>query len=151
MGTTAADLLADLSRLGIEVVAHGDRLRYRPQSALTPDLVERLRIHKTELLATLRPTVAPGGGLERGGGHPDPTPEPIWGEDCIDPPDPCSGCDGLVFWWNLLGDRRCLNCDPPKTAIRLLERAERIRRRHGIPSPPGAAEMLADLNRLTGT
>ena len=46
---TAADLLANLARLGVEVVAYGDRLRYRPRSAVTPDLVERLKTHKAAL------------------------------------------------------------------------------------------------------
>ena len=39
-------------------------------------------------------------------------------------------------------------CDPPKSALRLLEKAEQIRHRLGIPSPVGAAEMLTDLRRL---
>ena len=72
-------------------------------------------------------------------------------EESIDPPCPCPSCGGLVFWWNVLGDRRCMACNPPTVAIRLLERAERIRRRCGIPSPTGAAEMLAELKRIAGT
>lgn len=35
MAYPTGDLLADLTRLGIEVVVHGDRLRYCPRSALT--------------------------------------------------------------------------------------------------------------------
>jgi hypothetical protein len=35
--------------------AHGERLRYYPRSALTPDLLDRLKAHKAELLAMLRP------------------------------------------------------------------------------------------------
>ena len=54
MGTSAADLLIDLTRRGIELVAQEDRLRYRPRSAVTPDLAGRLRTHKAELLAILR-------------------------------------------------------------------------------------------------
>lgn len=54
------DLLTDLTRLDIEVVARGDRLRYRPRSALTPKLAERLRTHKADLLALLRPAEASG-------------------------------------------------------------------------------------------
>ena len=53
MGTAAADLLIDLTRRGIELVPCGDWLRYRPRSAMTPDLAERLRAHKAELLAIL--------------------------------------------------------------------------------------------------
>ena len=50
---TATELLADLDRRGVRLEARGDRLRYAPRSALTPELVERLRSHKTELLAVL--------------------------------------------------------------------------------------------------
>ena len=30
-------LLIELTRRGIELLAHGDRLRFRPRSAMTPD------------------------------------------------------------------------------------------------------------------
>jgi hypothetical protein len=51
-----ADLIVDLDRAGVqELVAEGDTLRFRPRSALTPDLVQRLRAHKAELLAALKP------------------------------------------------------------------------------------------------
>ena len=51
---TVAELLNETQRLGIELAAHGDRLRYHPRSAMTPDLAERLRKHKAELLVALR-------------------------------------------------------------------------------------------------
>ena len=72
-------------------------------------------------------------------------------DDAIEPPDPCAGCGGLLSWWNALEDQRCLACDPPAAGIRALEKAEGIRRRLGIPSPAGAAEMLAKLKCLTDT
>jgi hypothetical protein len=50
---SAADLLLELNRQGIRLEANGDRLRYHPQSALTPDLLARLKAHKAELLAIL--------------------------------------------------------------------------------------------------
>jgi hypothetical protein len=50
----AAQLLSDLIRLGIRIEAHGDRLRYSPRSAVTPDLADRMKAHKGELLAILR-------------------------------------------------------------------------------------------------
>ncbi len=56
--TTATNLLAELGRLGIEVTAHGNRLRYRPRSAVTPELAERMKVHKAELLAILTATPA---------------------------------------------------------------------------------------------
>lgn len=134
-----ADLIVDLDRAGVqELVADGDTLRYRPRSALTPDLAERLRTHKAELLAILGPTEGTDGAATG----------PAW-EDCIEP-EPCPDCGGVLCWWDPLGDRRCLACDPPKAAIRFLERAERLRRQHNKPSPPGAMEMLAELKRLVG-
>jgi len=81
----------------------------------------------------------------------EPDLEAIRWEDCLDLPDPCPDCGGVVFWWDPSRDRRCLRCQPPTAAIRLLERAQAIRRRLGIPSAGGAAEMLADLKRLDTT
>jgi len=52
---TAAELLIDLARRGIRLEADGNQLRFSPRSAVTPDLADRLRAHKTELLAILRP------------------------------------------------------------------------------------------------
>jgi hypothetical protein len=52
---TASDLLSDLQRAGVRLEAVGERLRYFPRSAVTPELVARLREHKAELLAVLRP------------------------------------------------------------------------------------------------
>ncbi len=52
-------LLADVARLGIRLEARGDALRFHPRSAVTPELAERLKAHKAELLALLsRPTPA---------------------------------------------------------------------------------------------
>ncbi|MFQ5735054.1 MAG: hypothetical protein ACE5KM_24230 [Planctomycetaceae bacterium] len=45
----------DLTRAGIHLEAHGDRLRFHPRSAMTPDLIDRIKAHKNELLAILRP------------------------------------------------------------------------------------------------
>ena len=140
---SATKLMADLARLGIRLEAHGDRLRYHPQSAMTPDLMARLKAHKAELLAILRPRPDAGATLAALALDSDP-----W-EQCIEPTDPCPKCGSLVFWWNLLGDRRCMTCDPPIVAIKAMERAEQIRRQHRIPSPAGTAERLADLRRIT--
>jgi len=50
----ATRLMADLARLGIRLRANGNRLRYSPRSAVTPDLANRMKAHKGELLAILR-------------------------------------------------------------------------------------------------
>lgn len=52
-------LLADLADKDIELQAHGDRLRFRPQTAVTPNLAERLRVHKPRLLAILQAPAGP--------------------------------------------------------------------------------------------
>jgi len=49
----AQDLLAQLSGIGVEIEAHGDRLRYRPRSAMTPDLLAAVKSCKPELLEIL--------------------------------------------------------------------------------------------------
>ena len=51
---SAAKLMADLTRLRIRLEVHGDRLRYSPRTAVTPELANRMKAHKGELLAMLR-------------------------------------------------------------------------------------------------
>jgi len=58
---TPAALLAELTALGIELQAHGERLRFRPQSAMTAELVARVKVHKPGLLALLTNTETPAG------------------------------------------------------------------------------------------
>ena len=53
--TAAADLLAELRGLGIELQPHGESLRFRPRDRMTPDLLARTRMHKAELLAMFHP------------------------------------------------------------------------------------------------
>ena len=55
----ALQLLTDLRRRGVEFRSEGDFLLYRPQEALTPQDVDLLRQHKTELLGYLRQQVRP--------------------------------------------------------------------------------------------
>jgi hypothetical protein len=54
-----AMLLAELARRGIQLEAQGARLRYRPRSAMTPELAERVRAHKPGLLAVLQEACGP--------------------------------------------------------------------------------------------
>ena len=53
---TAATLLTELYQLGIEVWANGNRLRYKPRSALTAELRARLVDQKADLLRVLEHT-----------------------------------------------------------------------------------------------
>lgn len=51
---TASEILSKLERQGIELQAHGDRLRFRPKDAVTPDLRVTLAEHKREILEALQ-------------------------------------------------------------------------------------------------
>ena len=50
---SAKALLEELRGRDVELMTDGDRLRYRPKSAVTPDLLDRLRRHKPSLLRLL--------------------------------------------------------------------------------------------------
>jgi hypothetical protein len=85
-------LMADLNRRGIRLKARGDRLRYSPKSAVPPDMMERLKAHKGELLAALGdndiprfviPLMAPD-GLGPDGWPIDAIPWPFPGEPVAD-------------------------------------------------------------------
>ncbi len=65
--TNVDGLLAALRSRCIELEVHGDHLRYRPRSAMTRALVERVAAHRADILAILRdqaahkaPEAAPG-------------------------------------------------------------------------------------------
>ncbi|MCC6425035.1 MAG: hypothetical protein IT447_16290 [Phycisphaerales bacterium] len=49
----AADLLAVLDALGIQLKADGDCLRFHPIDKVTVELANRMKIHKSELLVLL--------------------------------------------------------------------------------------------------
>ena len=53
MNLTAAELIDELQTQGIEVEARRDRLLLRPASSMTPELVERLRRNKPDMLRLL--------------------------------------------------------------------------------------------------
>ena len=56
---TVASLLSQLEDLGVEVRAHGERLRFRPARAVPTALRTALSQHKAEILAVLRPDSQP--------------------------------------------------------------------------------------------
>lgn len=97
---TAAELLAEVRALGVELRAasDGSRILYHPRDALTPEWVERLRQHKPEVLALLseveaevawrvaamRPQVPPRGAIGRLVARPD--------APSVDAPRRCGSC-----------------------------------------------------------
>src|SRR5262245_10898213 len=49
------EVLAELTRRGVEIAVDGDRLRFRPQDAVTADLRAALIEHKADLIRLLGP------------------------------------------------------------------------------------------------
>ena len=50
---SVVEVLAELMRLGVQLVADRDRLRYQPRSAVSPELLGQLAANKVELLEVL--------------------------------------------------------------------------------------------------
>jgi hypothetical protein len=47
------EVLEEVGRRGISLFPKGDRLRFYPKNALTPELLEELKAHKAEILVML--------------------------------------------------------------------------------------------------
>ena len=61
----AAAVLSELNARGVTFAAAGDRLRLRaPAGTMTPDLLDRVRTHKAELLALLSGATGGGGASD---------------------------------------------------------------------------------------
>jgi hypothetical protein len=100
---SVAELLETLRTRGVEFTAAGDRLRFRPAAAVTPDELAALRAHKAALLRVLRAETARP--LSAGGD---------WADDV--PDSPCGLCGhrplAKVHGWPTAGESRwlCLAC-----------------------------------------
>lgn len=105
---TAAELLAELTRRGVRLEPRGERLRFYPRSPLTPDLIEALKAHKSEMLNLLNGIDSTQPQLVEFG--PDG-----WPVGSIDPDEigHCVACGSLEMWQNPTGAWRCKTCCPP--------------------------------------
>ena len=90
MSATAARLLSELRRRGVEVKVDGDRLLYRPK--VEPELRERIARCKPDLLALLRSDLT---APEVASSNPDSTERAA--HDC-DRSVPCRCCGSRDFW-----------------------------------------------------
>ena len=59
---------------------------------------------------------------------------PTW-EECEEPGEPCEACGSLEYWADLLGNRYCQQCHPPKLGLahRLRYKAAKLRERKVAP------------------
>ena len=137
---TAPQLLSHLRQRGIKLTACGNTLQYdAPKGELTPKDVEAIRLNKVPLLRLLDDNdhkAIDGGEIVEF----DPR---CW--DSLPDPVDCVKCGSFGCWEDLNGDVHCITRNPPTNAIRLFKIAEQIRRRLGLPSPPGAREHFIEL------
>jgi virulence-associated protein VagC len=82
-------VLDELRVLGVEVLPQGDNLVIRPASKVPPELKERLRASKAEVLAALS----------------NPKQDPPPGK-------PCYACGSRTFWRSVYGAVICWQCHP---------------------------------------
>jgi hypothetical protein len=95
----ASFLLVELRQRGVEVVADGDRLRYRPTSLVPPELHERIVRLKPDLLVLLR------------------TRAPASEHRCDGRTVPCRCCGSTDFWaLARVGNWVCGRCHAPDHA-----------------------------------
>jgi hypothetical protein len=85
MTDSAQDLLAELQALGIEMVASGDRLFWRPRDAVSPTMRKMIKKHKAALIALLsgltgliNPAPDRGGSLTPSIEIDSPDTRPVW-------------------------------------------------------------------------
>ncbi|GAA4420240.1 hypothetical protein [Bremerella cremea] len=99
-----AQLLADCDTAGVRLIPTGpDQLKIdAPQAALTPELIERLKTQKASLLQILKT-------VRQDIPDQEAWPETIDGHAL----EPCPKCGTLELWETLVGNWRCLRCDPP--------------------------------------
>lgn len=113
-----ARLLVECDEVGIRLIPTGpDQLKIdAPQSALTPERIERLRNQKESLLQILK-------SAKQDIPDSEAWPETIDVRDV----EPCPNCGTLELWEALAGTWHCRRCDPPI-------RWQRFTQKHGLPS-----------------
>lgn len=130
---SAAEAVLELMEIrGLRLVTDGRRLGYVPQADIPDELRLLLAEHKSEIIACLSgdgartPNTTGNPQVLSPAGHlvDEITPENPDDEEPVE----CPQCGGIHCWWNGLGQRRCMACDPPsKVALRYLETFARMR------------------------
>ena len=134
---TTTDLVKTLIQKRIRLQVCDDQLRYYPRSAMTRELFNDLSANKAKLLRLLS-------DLYDSSDDDWENDESVNWSSLLELTE-CPVCGSLICWWDIRGGQHCMACDPPHKAISLMEEAEGIRERLGLPSPPGVKEHLAGL------
>ena len=94
-----------------------------PRSAMTPELVERIKTNKAAILTAIQFD---------------------WDRDTI-PIMICPKCDGWRHWQSMAGTWHCVRCDPPTVGLAWLKRVKRTRKRHNQPILDETRGLIAEL------
>jgi hypothetical protein len=133
------DLLVEAAQRGVKLYRDGDRVRFRVRGTPPPDLIERLRAHRSELLEAIRGQgphtwpAASGSGVCGDGGH-------LW--------------QGSAPAWVIAGGagemRLVVEAEPPWPAavLRAAALVEVIDRRHRDGRDREAAQAAEELERV---
>jgi ribosomal protein L37AE/L43A len=119
-------ILSEVRQRGIRLVANCGQIAYHPQSAMTADLIERIKSNKAAILDDIQFD---------------------WDRDTEEVMI-CPECGGWRHWQSLEGNWHCVRCDPPTVGLSWMKRIERIRKRHGQPIRSETMELIADLEAL---
>jgi TubC N-terminal docking domain len=87
------EILSELASRGVTVRVVGDMLKLKPADALDSALLERVRVHKPEILAALR------------------------AKDPSMPTAPCRACGSRLFWRSIHNVLICFRCHPGSEAL----------------------------------
>jgi hypothetical protein len=68
-------------------------------------------------------------------------------DDAIAPALPCPKCGSLELWESMAGCWRCMLCDPPTAALRLLERVETVRERKTVSQNQPGCTLAASVDK----
>jgi hypothetical protein len=101
-------LLSEAWRAGLTVGLEGELLRITGPKSAGPVA--------TKLLANKQAVIAALSG-------------PIDSELISADERPCETCGGLMLWWNLFNERKCMKCQPPTKSMRILALKAEIERR----------------------
>jgi hypothetical protein len=140
------NLIADARAAGLRLLAgdDGSLIVRGPQSAEA--IARQLLACKAEVLAALACESDVTSNLPA---RVSPGDCSSWDECDELPAAACPTCGGLLFWINPLGEARCQKCEPPATALKLLENVERVRKVRNLPSEPTAVELIEAMKSST--
>lgn len=122
---SASTLIEACRQRGVELLVDGERLRWRPDPALTDELREQLRARKFEVISLLRGASTPRVEVHRPSSRPVAATTATVPEPATDgrPVSRCYCCRGREYMRVSTGPCWvCTTCHPPLPFVEVLER-----------------------------